>query len=176
MKKNYFNLRNYLLIIFPVFLFLALLVFTHAVRAGGTANVTATVTVQNISVSVADGAVGYGTLATSASKSTCTGDLNDLQTVTNDGNVAETFNIKGQDSANWTLAASPASDAYTQKFLNNTCSTFSGGTALTTSYQTLATNVATSGTKNLNLQISTPTSSSDYTQQSVNVTVQAVAY
>ena len=102
--------------------------------------------------------------------------MSDLQTVTNDGNIAETFNIKGQNSANWTLAGTVGSDQYKHEFKNATCSTFSAGTALTTSYQALATNVAASGTTNLNLQITTPNPSTVYTQQSVDIIVQAVAY
>lgn len=127
-----------------------------------------------ISVSVADGAVTYGTIPANSTKSTCTSELNDAQTVTNDGNVNENFNIRGQNSANWTLAATAGSDQYVHKFLNGTCSTFSGGTALTTSDQIFATGIAPSGTATLNLQINTPNPSSVYTQQSVDVVITAV--
>ena len=127
-----------------------------------------------VSVSVSDGAVTYGTIPANSTKSTCTSELNDAQTLTNDGNVTENFNIRGQNSANWTLAAATGSDQYVQKFLNGTCSIFSGGTALTTSTQSFATGVAVSGTATLNLQINTPNPSSVYTQQSVDVTITAV--
>lgn len=147
-----------------------------AVKAASTATVTATVTVQNISLSVSDGSVAYGTLASNTTKSTCTSELNDLQTVTNNGNVAENFNISGQNSANWTLAATAGTDQYVHKFATSTCSTWSGGTALTTSYTTANTNVAASATTTLNLQINTPNPSTVFTQQSVNVLLQAVAY
>ena len=153
-----------------------MLVAYSVVLAGTTATVTATVTVQNISLSVADGSAAYGVLGSNTTKSTCTSELNDAQTVTNDGNVAENFNIEGQNSANWTLAATAGSDQYVQKFATSTCSTFSGGTALTTSYVTAATNVAASATSTLNLQINTPNPSSFFTQQSVDVLLQAVAY
>jgi len=43
------------------------------------------------------------------------------------------------------------------------------------SYQTFATGVTASSTKSLDLRITTPTSSSDYQQKSITVTVQAVA-
>jgi len=144
--------------------------------AASTATVAATVTVQNISLSVADGSIAYGTLASNSTKSTCTSELNDLQTITNDGNVAETFNIKGQNSTNWTLAATAGSDQYVESFITSTCATWSTGTALTTSYATAATNVAPSGTANLNLQINTPNPSTVFTQQNVDVLLQAVAY
>ncbi len=144
--------------------------------AASSATVTATVTVQNISLSVSDGAVAYGTLASNTSKSTCTSELNDGQTVTNNGNVAETFRIKGVDTTNWTLASTTASDQYVHQFKNGTCSTFSSGTALTTSDQDLATNIGASATTTLNLQIITPNPSTVFTQQSPNVTLTAVAF
>lgn len=144
--------------------------------SANTANVAATVMVQNISLSVADGSVAYGTLASNTTKSTCTSELSDLQIITNDGNIAETFNIKGQNSANWTLAATAASDQYVHKFATSTCATFSGGTALTTSYATAQSNVAASATSSLNLQITTPNPSTVFTQQSVDVGLQAVAF
>ena len=127
-----------------------------------------------VSVSVSDGTVAYGTIGQNTTKSTCTSELNDAQTVTNDGNVTENFLIKGQNSANWTLAATAGTDQYVHKFLNGTCSTFSGGTALTTTDQTFATGIAPSGTATLNLQITTPTATSYFTQQSVDVTITAV--
>jgi len=151
-----------------------MLVAYQVIFAADTATVAATVTVQNISLSVADGTVAYGALASNTTKSTCTTELNDLQIITNDGNVAETFNIEGQDSIDWTLAATVGSDQYVEKFATSTCSTFSGGTALTTSYVTAATNVAASATSTLNLQINTPNPSTVYTQQSVDVTITAV--
>ena len=152
-----------------------MLVVYSVVLAGSTATVSATVTVQNISVSVSDGTVAYGTIGQNTTKSTCTSELNDAQTVTNDGNVNEDFLIKGQNSANWTLAATAGTDQYVHKFLNGTCSTFSGGTALTTSNQSLATGVAPNGNVTLNLQINTPNPSTVFTQQSVDVTITATA-
>lgn len=149
--------------------------------ASGTATVTATVTVQNVSVSVADGSVAYGTLAANTSKSTLSGGVNDQQTATNDGNVAEDFNIAGSNSANWTLnTVNTTTDNYIHKFCTGTCGTEGSPTnftALTTSYAALgAGNVAASGTQVFDLRITTPQTSSVTTQQSVNVTVQAVAH
>lgn len=141
-----------------------------------TATVTVTVTPQNISVSVADGTVAYGTLATSTSKSTIAADLNDTQTATNNGNVTEAINIKGQNSANWTLGGAAGADTYVHQFCTATCgSPPTNFTALTTSYQTLAASVAASGTQTFEIRLTTPSSSSVTTQQSVDVTIQAVA-
>lgn len=127
-----------------------------------------------ISVAISDSTVTYGTIPANSTKSTCTSELNDAQTLTNDGNVAENFLIRGQNSANWTLAATAASDQYVHKFLNGACSTFSGGTALTTSNASFATGVAVNGTTTLNLQINTPNPSTVYTQQSVDAIITAV--
>lgn len=143
--------------------------------AAGTGTVAATVTTQNISVAVSDGTVSYGVLGTNESKSTIATDLNDLQTATNDGNINEDFNIRGTNSANWTLAAAAGADQYVHRFCTATCtSPPTNFTALTTSYQTLANSRTPTGTQTFDLQIVTPTSSTVYTQQSVDVTVQAV--
>lgn len=153
-----------------------LLSFVFPVAAADTGVVTATVTAQNISVTVADGTVSYGIMVLNTSKSTTAGDLNDLQTATNNGNVAEDLNIKGQNSADWTLAGAAGANAYTQKFCIATCTTYpTNYTSLTTNYQTLATAIATSGTRTFDLGLTTPTSTAVYTSQSVDVTVQAVA-
>lgn len=128
-----------------------------------------------ISVSVSDGAISYGTIPASSTKSTC--DLSDTQIVTNNGNVAENFNIMGSTSTNWTLGATPGTDIYVHKFCTSTCATPpTNYTALTTSYQTMATNIAANATTSLDLYINTPNPSTVFTQQSVDVTIQAVQY
>ncbi len=134
----------------------------------------------NVSVSVSDGIVAYGTMAENTSKSTL--DLTDTQTATNDGDVTEDFNIKGQDATGggctWTLASTNGSDQYVHEFCNDTdldCSSPpTNYTALTTSYQVLDTGIAASGTVDFQLYLTTPNPSSCYGEQSVDVTVQAV--
>lgn len=153
-----------------------LLIYSMQVHAASTANVTATVTVQNISVTVSDGSISYGTLGTSSSRSTIAADLNDLQTATNNGNITINLNIKGQNSAAWTLGATAGADQYVHSFCTTSCtSPPTNFTALTTNYQTLGSTIAASGTKTFDLQITTPSSSTVYTAQSVDVVVQAVA-
>ncbi|OGH13360.1 MAG: hypothetical protein A2860_02525 [Candidatus Levybacteria bacterium RIFCSPHIGHO2_01_FULL_37_33] len=130
-----------------------------------------------VSVSVNDGTVTYGTMMAGASKTTI--DLTDTQTLTNDGNVLETFNIKGQNTAcPWTLAATAGTDQYTHEFCKKTdvscASPPTNYTALTTAYQTLYTSVAAAGTKQLDLRITVPTTSTCSIQQSADVTIQAV--
>jgi len=157
------------------------LVVVLGVKADDEGTVTATVTVQNISVSVDDGGVTYGTMASNTSKTTLSGELNDMQTATNDGNVTEDFNIKGKDSDDWELADTTASDQYVHQFCNETdddCSTPpTSYTAMNEDdYTTLDEDiVATTGTTDFHLRITTPNPSTVYTQQSVDVTVQAVA-
>lgn len=149
---------------------------SNQVDAADTAVVSATVTVQNVSVSVSPGTVAYGTMALNTSKSTIPADLNAPQTVTNNGNISEQFNIRGQNSANWTLGLTAGADTYVHQFCSAACtSPPTNFTGLTTNYQTLAASVASSGTQTLHLRLTTPTTSSVFTQQSVDVTIQAVA-
>lgn len=139
--------------------------------------VAATVTVESISITVADGVVTYGTLAVNTSKDTTSGDLNDSQTATNNGNVTEDFNIKGQSSTSWTLAATADADQYMHEFCKvdtGDCDGTPTWTALAVGYQTLKTGVAKDGTYDFDLKVTTPTSTTDYDEQSVDVTVQAV--
>ncbi|HLM83757.1 MAG TPA: hypothetical protein VK254_00905 [Candidatus Bathyarchaeia archaeon] len=148
-------------------------------EAADTGQVSATVTAQNITVSVTDGSVSYGTLALSGISATTTGagNVNDSQIATNDGNVAEDFNIKGASTTAWTLAATQGANQYFHKFCNNgTCDVSPTWTALTTNYQTLGTSIASSGTKEFDLQIGVPSSTATFTQQNADVTVQAVAH
>lgn len=153
----------------------SLLLFAPLVFAATEETVTATATVSNISLTVSDAAVAYGTLTVSTTQDTTNTGVDDSQTATNNGNVAEDFNIRGVDSANWTLSATAGSEQYTHKFCNNgTCDGTPTWTALTTTYQTLATAVATSGTQEFDLELGTPTTTANYTQQSVNAQVQAV--
>lgn len=167
------------LVLIVVALALAFDLFPDSASAASTASVTATVTAQNISVSVADGTVSYGTLALDTSKSTLSGGVNDQQTATNNGNVTEDFNIKGSNSASWTLdSVNTTADHYIHKFCTATCGTEgtpTNFTALTTGYASLGTSIAASGTKTFDLRITTPQTSSVYTSQSVDITVQAVA-
>ncbi|MEX2515111.1 MAG: hypothetical protein WD335_03210 [Candidatus Paceibacterota bacterium] len=164
--------KTSLLFVIPIIA--GLMVASYAV-AQDSATVAATVQFQNISVSVADGAIDYGVLSASTTEDTQT--LGDQQTATNDGNTTIDLNIQGQNAASgsgtdWTLAATPAADQYVHKFSTDTGSSW---TALTTSYQTLATAIASSGTQTFDLEITTPTSSTDTDQKNADVTVQAVA-
>lgn len=153
----------------------ASLVISLNVSAATTDSVTATVTAEFISVTVTDGTVAYGSLGTSATQDTTSGGLDDSQTATNGSNVTADFDISGQDSADWTLASSAGSDQYFHKFCTSNCDASPTWTALTTSYQSLATSVSASGTQIFDLQIGTPSTNTSSDQQSVDVTVLASA-
>lgn len=147
------------------------LVVGVAVQGADEASVAATVTVQNISVTVTDGTVAYGIIAAGASKDTLS--PVDLQTATNNGNVTSTLNIRGTTSIPglWTLAATAAgATQYRHEFSTNGAFP---GTPLTLSNQTLQAGVAAGGSKTFDLKITTPPLASDFTQQTVNVIVQA---
>lgn len=165
-----------LLVSFAILLLTAVVSFFSIANAATSATVAATVTPQNISVSVSDGTIAYGTLDVSTSKSTIASQLNDTQTVTNSGNVSESFTIKGQNSANWTLAGTAGANQYVHKFCIASCSSPpTNFTALTTSYQTLASGIVASGTQTFDLQLTTPSSTTAFTAQSVDITVLATA-
>lgn len=146
---------------------------------GGEVNFTTAI----ISITItSDGSISYGILPVNTSKDTTSSGLNDTQVASNNGNVAEDFNIKGQGSSSWTLAGTAGSEQYVHAFCTtgsgspDPCDTGPTWTALTTSYQALGTNIATSGTKRFDLQITTPTSTAATAQQSVDVTIQAVQH
>lgn len=168
-----------------VYLFLLVvlvLFFASGVRAGTTATVTATVTAQNVSVTITtDGSVAFSTINTSSTEDTTSNGVNDTETAQNNGNVTEDFNIKAADSsssgAGWTLGASAGSETYTMKSCTSGCDGTPTWNAvgIEPDYETLATGVAASGTQDFDLQVGTPTSTTDYNEQTITVTVQAVA-
>lgn len=149
--------------------------YSDLVFAATSDSVTATVTVQNIALEITTGGtVTYGTLAANSSEDT--NNLGQTSIITNTGNVAIDINISGTNSAAWTLGATAGSEVYAHKFCTSSCDSYpTGYTAMTTGNTPLASSVASSGTVNLDLGIDTPTSTATFTQQSVNVTVQASA-
>jgi len=167
---NLFFMKNKKLDLVIGVLFVVALAFGVSAQGADTGTVSATLTVQNVSLTVSDGTVAYGTQSAGAMTSTLL--TGDIQTVTNNGNITENFNIKGQDSANWTLASSSSTDQYTHQFSTTTGSSW---TSLTTSYATLDTSKAAAATSTFDLRIYVPSASTNYTSQSVDVTVQAVA-
>jgi len=139
----------------------------------------------SISITISDGTVEYGIVPKNTAKTTLSSDMppsGDMQTVNYDTNVTVNINIKGNNASGggctWTLASSNGADQYVHQFCNatdNSCSSPpTNYTALTTSYQALKSGVTGQGSVNFHLRLITPTESSCYGQQSVNVDVQAV--
>ncbi len=146
---------------------------TFAAESG---TVTATVTVQNISVAITDGDVQYGILPASNGTNTTASALGDSQTADNDGNIAEDFNIIGTDFGGWTLEAAAGSDQYAHTFCTTTCDSSPVWVEIQeASYASMAVGVASTSNAIFDLKIDTPTISTVFTEQSVDVTVQATA-
>ena len=154
---------------------MAALVFSPLAMAATTANVTATVTIQNIAVSVSDGTVAYGTVSAGGVAVDTTGVANETQTATNDSNVTATLNIPGANSSpdGWVLASTASANQYIHDFCVTDCDGTPTWTPLTTSYQTLAASVAASGTQDFDLRFTPPSSTTYFDEQSLTVTVQA---
>lgn len=171
-------MKKYQLIGFSILFVAASLSICSVVSATSTATVAATVTVQNISLTVTtSGTIAWGTLAINTASSTHAAFT---QTVQNNGNVAEDFKAEGMNSTPgaWVLGSTNGASQYEQAICSTGCTSApTGYTALATSSQTtLASNIAAAGTAPMDLYILTPTSVSDYTQQTVNVTLTAVAH
>ena len=149
----------------------------------GAAEVTATVTPQNIAVSLSASTVSYGVLDLSTSDGDRVTAFSGTFTATNDSNVLANFTIKGTDTNNgWTLNFSPAdvgtvaADQFVHRFDANTV--FGDGTAkaLSTSVQTLGSAIPVNGTQDFVLQMNMPTASANAAaEQSSTVTVVASA-
>ena len=156
----------------------AFAIFTTDIFAADEGTVTATVTVTNIALTVSSGTVTYGTLGLNSTENTASagGIGEQTQTATNTGNVTEDFNIKGVATANWTLAGTAGDETYFHKWCTVDCDGTPTWTAMTLIYTTLATGITTASPNQLfDLQIGTPTATINFTEQSPNVTIQAVA-
>ncbi len=142
------------------------------VGAATEADVSATVTAEFITISVADGSVPYGVLAVNTNQDTVT--LADTQVVTNNGNVDVDLGVKSSDAiggTQWNLAATNAAlDDFTHEFAPDG-TTWASFDVDNTTYASLAASVTT--TQNLDLRIKTPTSVTDGTEKTITVTVLA---
>jgi hypothetical protein len=154
-------------------------IFITVVRAETTGTVTATVTAQNISVSVDNGdGVDFGTIGVGSTANTTTAGVNDSTTATNNGNVIEDFSVKADDSTNWNLAATAGSEDYTMQYCVTTCdsSPVWADVGISPSYVEFDDTVSVSGTSVFDLQVGTPTSTTEYGEQTITVTVLATLH
>lgn len=138
--------------------------------------VTATVTPKLISLTVSDGSVAYGALDLDSEKSTK--DLSDNQTVTNNGNVAEKIQVKTSNATGgtqWTVGTVGTLDVFAHYWSANPGDGSPIWTAWSAAdtYAILNASLAALGTQSLGLKIHTPTTTTDYVQKSITVTVLA---
>lgn len=143
----------------------------------GTDTFNATVSPQNISVIVEDGAVAYGVLNLSAEQDTVT--LGDEQDAGNNGNVYANFDIKSGDATGgtqWDLGAdTDANDQFVHKYSTTGSSPYVWRTFVdNATYDDLAQGVSTTASQSFDLYIGVPVTSTDYQQKTIQVTILAV--
>ena len=155
-----------------------------AVHAINPATIDVTVTIQNLSVS-ATGPIAFGTVGVSSTTVSSA-----ASTVTNDGNVTETYDLKLTNPGGWTAtSAAPGSETYRLSAQFNvaapTAVSFGASHDLTTADQTSSgtifagdqtgLSVAASAARSLWFKFEAPTSTSVSTEQTITVTVTAAA-
>ena len=122
-------------------------------------NISITVTLANISVSVTPDTWAMGTIAPSSVETQAC-------VATNDVEVTEDFKIAVSNSGDWTAGGTAAENVFVMK---------EGATVLSGTPATLATGVAGSGgTKAFDLEFTAPSPGSVYTEQTITVTVSAL--
>ena len=126
------------------------------------ADITVTVTLQNVAVSVSQGTWAIGPVVASS--------VSDLVgcTATNDGNVVEDFwiQVSNSSSGDWTAGGTAVEDVFVMK---------EGTTVLTGTPATFETSVAIDDSKPVELHFTAPSSSTVDTEQTITVTVSASA-
>lgn len=135
-----------------------------------------------VSVTLSPTSFAYGKVPSNTASSTLTL-FGGTGIIATNGDVVANFDIYGANTtgsgSGWTLAGNTTGNNYIHKFCNDTdndCATPpTNYSALTTSPATLKASVANAGTVAFQLQITTPTTPTDFSQQSAVVTVQASA-
>ncbi|KPJ59749.1 MAG: hypothetical protein AMJ46_09630 [Latescibacteria bacterium DG_63] len=157
----------------------------QAVLAANPSNISVTVTIENVSVSTT-GPIDFGVVtAGSATVSTVS------STVTNDGNVDETYSLNLTDPATWTaVQAAPGNEEYCLSAMFNSAQPLVGDFAYadhalsTTSTSCSATQfagdqtgetVSATATRDLWFKFEAPSATTVTTQQTIVVTVTAAA-
>jgi hypothetical protein len=127
-----------------------------------------------VSILIGDGDIEYGMVQTS--QDTTSSGVDDTQTITNNGDVAEDFEIMGQDSADWTLAGSAGDAIYAHKWCITNCDSSPTWNALTTAYQTLVTNIASTSYQDVDFQVTVPTANAGNNEQDVDIMIRATEH
>lgn len=169
------------------------LFMANLANAADTANITVTVTCRKLSVGVSPGSYAFGTV-NEASNTIATSSI----TVTNDGNGAETYQIKLTAVAGWTAiqTGTPTTDQYMLSAIFHTTTPaapivgdFADNDALSTTYATSSVtvlaqdttptetglSVAALATRNLWFKFYAPSTTTVGTEQSITVTINATA-
>jgi len=142
--------------------------------AASTATVSATITANNLAVSVADGSIAFGSVALNTA--TTTAGNSDTQTVTNDGSDA-VLNVKSGNATGgttWTLGTSAGSDIFKLEVSTTTGSTYMTLQA-TDTYLTASSTFASLEDQDIDFRFTTPTGSTDFVQKSLTITVQVTS-
>lgn len=165
---------------------IALLGPTSPALAANPATISVTVTIQSLSVA-ASGPIAFGTVVAGSQTVSSS-----ASTVTNDGNVTETYSLSLTNPSSWTAvqAAPSAAEEYALLAIMNagapiaTDFTYANHALSTSSVAASGTkfagdqtglSVAASGTRNLWFRFNAPTSTAVATQQAVTVTLTAAA-
>lgn len=157
---------------------IAMMNLVPMVSAAETADITVTVMVQYLSVTVSPN-WAIGTVIAGATDKTWTPSTaaqGGYFTATNDGNVNEKFTIKAANSVGWTVGATASTNIFAMGFGQTaTLGTEPTYTYLTISAVDLVSSVAPNDTYKFDLQFKAPTSDSTHSQQSIATTITAVA-
>lgn len=143
----------------------------YSARAAATAVVSATVTANNLAVSISDGSIAFGSVALNTATTTVA--HGETQTVSNDGSTA-VINVKSGNATGgttWTLGTSPGSDTFKLEVSTTTGSTYMTFQA-TDTYLTASSSSASLTSGPLDFRFTTPTVSTDFVQKSLTITVQ----
>ena len=148
---------------------------SNTVGAGERGEVTLEWSATVISITVVDGVVAYGIVASGNTQDTTATGINNTQNGMNTGNVAEDFEIRGNDSASWSLITTdpPGTNQYTHEYSSDGGTTWVFMENQAGVYRGLATSVAADTTQTFDLRIKPPSSTTDFAPQSVDVSVQA---
>ena len=159
----------------------------YDVYAASSGNVTVTVTIQNVSVSLSGTSWDIGTIA--AGQTVQMSEASDI-TVNNSGNVTESFTLMLSNPPGWTAGSTAGSDGYVMKGLfvgatdaptstdfgvNDVITTTSQTASLTVfgAFSTTGNSVPASSSVDLWLQFTAPTSTTVVTAQSIVITIGA---
>lgn len=125
-----------------------------------------------ISVSVSPGSFEYGLISSESQRSTLDLSPSVTQIITNESTVPIDLQIRGAvTECPWQLATTAANNQYIHKFSLNAGQNWN---TISTEYAQLISNFSVDATADLDLQITTPTTTNCFEEQSVPVTIQAV--